>query len=164
MPEMSSKNQPQLVYISCACRCNSISPNARTRSAADASAVRAPPLDSVRAAPRSVVDNLALPLWWKLLQIFREIGQLDGLVLLQQAHRVGQRHLAEAMMVSIRLAVRCNTLKLLIRTVLEPALQARRKVVSRVQQAFKCDGPRSRPIVEKDRNRDAGVEAHQVWP
>ncbi len=33
MPEMSSKNHPQLVYISCACRCISINSSARTRSA-----------------------------------------------------------------------------------------------------------------------------------
>ena len=32
MPEMSSKNQPQLVYMSCAWRCISISSSARTRS------------------------------------------------------------------------------------------------------------------------------------
>ena len=32
MPEMSSKNQPQLVYMSCAWRCISMSSRARTRS------------------------------------------------------------------------------------------------------------------------------------
>ena len=75
------------------------------RLAAVAAAVGAPALDAVGAAPGGVVGDLALVLRRELLEEAAVIGELDGLVLLQQAQRVGQRHLAVLVMVAVGLAV-----------------------------------------------------------
>ena len=54
--------------------------------------------------------------------------------------------------------------KLWLCVVFEAVLEPRRKALAGVQQPFKGDGPRGGAVVEKDGNRDAGVEAHQVGP
>ena len=59
----------------------------------------------MRAAPGSVFDDLALELGRKLLEKAGVVGQLDGLVLLEQAQRVGQRHFAVLVVMAVGLAV-----------------------------------------------------------
>ena len=98
-----------------------------SRLAAAASAVRAPALYAMRTTPRGVVDDFALPLGRKLFKVACVVGQLDGLVLLEKAHRVGQRHFTVAMMMAVRFAVGRHAFELGLRSVFESGLEPRRR-------------------------------------
>ena len=130
--------------------------------AAVAAAIRAPAFHSVRAAPRGIFDDLCLVLRRKLLQVAAIVGQLDRLVHLQQAQRVGQRHLAVLVMVPIRFPVRRHVNQLRLRVIFEAALESRGQALAGVEQPLEGNGPRCRPVVEKNGNRNAGVEANQI--
>src|SRR5262249_59224164 len=67
--------------------------------------VRTPAFDPMRTAPRRVLDNLDFPPRWGQGEIFTVIGQLRQSLAFDLIQRECQRHLAEAMMVTIRLAI-----------------------------------------------------------
>ena len=75
------------------------------RLAAVASAVGAPALDAVDAAPGGVFDDFAFVFGRKLLKEAGVVGQLDGLVFFEQAERVGERHFAVLVMMTVGFAV-----------------------------------------------------------
>ena len=69
--------------------------------AAVAAAIRAPALDAVYAAPRGIFDDLGFVFRRKLLQKTAVVGQLDGRVFFEQPQRVGQRHFAVLVVVTV---------------------------------------------------------------
>ncbi len=73
--------------------------------AAVAAAVGAPALDAVGAAPRGVFDDFAFVLGWKLRKEAGVVGELDGLVCIEQAEGVGEGHFAVLVMVAVGFAV-----------------------------------------------------------
>src|SRR4029077_21260991 len=70
-----------------------------------AAAIGTPALDAVDAAPRAVFDDLRLPLGRMQLEEFAVVGEFDVAALAELAEDVGQRHVAERVMVAIGLAV-----------------------------------------------------------
>jgi len=98
----------------------------------------------VDATPRCIFKDFAFVFGRKLCEITGVVGQLDGLVVLQEAERVGKSHFAVLMMMTIRLAIRGHVDQLRLGGVFEAGSEARREVLTGVQEAFKR-GQRARP-------------------
>src|SRR5438309_1461677 len=86
-------------------------------------AVRPPALDTVRAAPGTVLMNLNFPLRQVQIQEFAVVGQADFWVFAALVQHVSQGHVAVSVMMAIGLAVRGNVNELGMFTIRVKSLQ-----------------------------------------
>ncbi len=111
------------------------------RFSAIAAAIRAPALHSMNAAPGGVLDDFALEFGRELLKKAAVVGELDGLVLFQQAQSVSQGHLTVFVVVPVGFAVGGHVNQLGLSAFSEACLEACGKRLAGVQKPFKCDCP-----------------------
>src|SRR5207237_3335255 len=90
----------------------------------------------------------------KKLRVVRDACEL---ALVDVIERVRERHVAEAVVMSVRLTIRRDVHQLRMRrSVGEGAEEAVREVFAAGEELLERDRARNRPVVEKDRNRTAG--------
>ena len=122
-----------------------------------AAAVGVPAADAVDAAPGGVFENLGVVLGWMLLQKLAVVGDLRQAAALDVIERVGQRHVAERVVMPVGFAVggdvgQLRAFALIRQSIQKPA----RKTAAIVQQAFEGHGLRHGPVVEEQMDGAAG--------
>src|ERR1041385_977478 len=128
-----------------------------------ATAIRAPALNAVHAAPGAVVDNFHEVVRRVLLQELTVIRELRELIAFNVMQSVGERHLTEAMMMTIALAISGNVHELRPGArVRKAAHQAIGEALAIVEQALERHALRNGPIVEECRNRFARRQLNQI--
>ncbi|MFO0635691.1 MAG: hypothetical protein U0168_22860 [Nannocystaceae bacterium] len=132
--------------------------------AAVAAAVAAPALDAVGAAPRAALDHAGLVLGRMLREELTVVGQPDLGRLLERVQRVGQRHVAVAMVVAVGLAVGRDVDQLRPVAAVEGAAQPRGEAVAALQQPLERDRLRHRAVVEEHRDLSPAAELDAVGP
>ena len=90
------------------------------------------------------------------------IGQLDGRDRLPAAAARRPAPFRRIVVMAVGFAICRHMDQLRLRVVFEAAFEPRGKVLAGVEQPLEGDGPRGRAVVEKDGNRDAGIEADQI--
>ena len=98
-------------------------------------------------------------------QVLRVIGQPHLVAVFHAVQRIGERHFTIAMMMPVRLAVRCDVNQLLpMSPAIECAHQPLREALAAAEQILKCHRLRHRPVIEEDRNGALRRKPHQVRP
>src|SRR3954469_14080578 len=109
-----------------------------------ATAIAPPSLDSVRAAPCAPFDDLSLARGRTEFEIFAIVGELCEPALLDIAQRICQRHIAESLVVAVRLAVGRDVHELgRLSVVREGADESASKILAIVQQAIERNPARN---------------------
>src|SRR5882762_3515634 len=128
-----------------------------------APAVAAPTFDAMDAAPRAVFENFHLVRWRVLLQelrIIRDFGESVGFDMLQ---RVGKRHFAETVVVSIAFPVGGNVHELRpIALVRKTAQQSAGELFTAIEQSFEGDRAGNGAVIEEERDFAPGRQPKQV--
>ena len=132
-----------------------------------AAAVGPPALDAVRAAPRGPLGDLDLEGRWMPLAEGGRAGERDPRLAAERAQREGQRHLAEAVVVAVGLAVAGDGQDGRRPRLLERGSQARREAGAVGEERAEGDLARQRLVAEDHvhdgvRRKHAAVEAPRV--
>src|SRR5690349_10259231 len=129
------------------------------------SAIRAPTFDAVDTAPRTVVDNFYEVIRRMTLQKLGIVGQLGKIVRFDVMQRIGKRHFAKAMMMTVALSVRGDIHDLWPLACLgKSASEPLRKAFAVIEQPLKRYALRNRPVIEKNADALARRQLHQIRP
>src|SRR5215510_8417788 len=122
-----------------------------------AAAITPPTIDAMETAPRSLLDDLHLMRRWMPFEIFSVVGEPRELLGFDGVQSVGERHVAEAMMMAVAFAIGGDMDELWPPTVLvESADEPIDQVFAARQQAFESDAAGNGAVVEKQRDGPAG--------
>ena len=129
-----------------------------------AAAVFPPTAQPVRAAPRGVLQDLGVPLGLVRGQVLAVVGQAGPARRLEVVQRIGERHVAEPVVVPIGLAVGRDRDELVAVGLAEGSEQTLHEQLATLEQLLEGHGPRDPAVVEEDRDRSAGGQRHAVRP
>ena len=118
-----------------------------------APAVAAPALDAVGAAPRGPVHHPRFHRGRVRREKGRVVGQARGAARLDPGAGGRERHLAEAVVVAVALAVRRDLDELRVRALVEAGQETRRHRLARAQESVEGDPVGDRAVVEEERQR-----------
>ena len=128
-----------------------------------AAAIRAPALDAVRAAPRGPLADLDLVHGRVGRQEGRVVRERGRLVCLDLLDRRRQRHLAEAAVVAVCLAVGRAVDELRPRARIgEGGVEPRHEVLGALQQPLERDRARDGSVVEEERQAEPARSAPEI--
>ena len=129
-----------------------------------APAVAAPPLDAMRAAPRGPVDHPRFHRGRMSREEGRVVGQARDAARLDPGAGRRQRHLPEAVVVAVALAVGRDLNELSVCALVEAGQEARRHRITRAKESVEGDRVGDRPVVEEERERPALPSLPAVRP